>query len=355
MSLEIVPYAQDAVPAVREFNRRMAAGGFAAEHEQFPETPDPGWMPALELFLAVEESMVRGGYILRRQSFSVGGGMAAAAHYRLPLSEGVIDRAYAMLGLRLVRDALAREPRLYAMGMGGFDKPLPQMLKRLRWGMCAVPLYFKVVHPVRFLRHIQALRTSPVRRAALDAAAFTGAGWLGMKAFGLARPLPSEPVTLEPSFAPWADKTWEHSRHAYALLAQRDAATLDQLYPSSDPRFLRVRAVGGWAVVLDTQMKDHKQFGDMRVGTIVDCLAPPESAPSVIRAAAGLLEQRGVDLIVSNQLHTVWSRALLESGFRTGPSNYLFALSPAFVEASGGANHDQFHINRGDGDGPIHL
>ena len=59
---------------------------------------------------------------------------------------------------------------------------------------------------------------------------------------------------------------------------QRDAATLDQLYPPSDPRFLRVRAVGGWAVLLDTRMQDHKQFGDMRVGTIVDCLAPPESA-----------------------------------------------------------------------------
>ena len=102
-------------------------------------------------------------------------------------------------------------------------------------------------------------------------------------------------------------------------------------------------------------MQDHKQFGDMRVGTIVDCLAPPESAGAIVRAAASLLERRGVDLIVSNQLHAVWSRALLESGFRTGPSNYLMALSPAFALAAGGANHDQFHVNRGDGDGPIHL
>ena len=118
-------------------------------------------MPALELFLAMEENMVRGGYILRRQNFSVRGGTTSAAHYRLPLSEGVINRSYATLGLRMVRDALAREPRLYAMGMGGWDKPLPQMLKRLNWRMCAVPFYFKVVHPARFLRHIRALRTSP--------------------------------------------------------------------------------------------------------------------------------------------------------------------------------------------------
>ena len=84
-------------------------------------------------------------------------------------------------------------------------------------------------------------------------------------------------------------------------------------------------------------MRDHKQFGDMRVGTIVDCLGPPDCAPGIVRAAARVLEQRGVDLIVSNQLHAAWSRALLESGFRTGPSNYLLALSPALAEASGGA------------------
>jgi hypothetical protein len=68
-----------------------------------------------------------------------------------------------------------------------------------------------------------------------------------------------------------------------------------------------------------------------------------------VRAAASLLEQRGVDLIISNQSHAAWSQALLDAGFRTGPSNYLVALSPALAKA------DQFHFNRGDGDGPIHL
>jgi hypothetical protein len=180
-----------------------------------------------------------------------------------------------------------------------------------------------------------------------------------MKALGLVtgfgRRLPPGEVDLAPRFAPWADEVWQRSRSAYALLAGRDAATLDQLYPASDPRFLRVRAAGGWAVLLDTQMKGHKQFGDMRVGTIVDCLAPLASAGAVIRAGASVLEQRGVDLIVSNQLHAAWGQALVESGFRTGPSNYLLALSPSSSRPTIGAGHDQFHFNRGDGDGPIHL
>ena len=354
MSLEFVPYTEAAVPAVREFNQRLLGGGAPAD-QQFPETPDPGWMPGMELFLAVEGSMVRGGYILRPQSFSVGGDTVAAAHYRLPLSEGIVNRAYAMLGLRMVRDALRREPRLYALGMGAWDKPLPQMLKRLGWQMSAVPFYFKVVHPGRFLRQIQALRTSPLRRAALDLAACTGVGWLAMKALGWARRLPECAVDLAGGFSPWADEVWERSCAAYGLLALRDAATLDRLYPPSDPRFLRVRAAGGWAVLLDTQMQGHKQFGDMRVGTIVDCLAPPESAGAVMRAGTSVLEQRGVDLIVSNQMHEAWGQALGESGFRAGPSNFLLALSPALAPAGVPTGHGHFHLNRGDGDGPIHL
>jgi hypothetical protein len=363
MSLEFVAYTEAAVPAVREFNQRLLGGGAPAD-QQFPETPDPGWMPGMELFLAAEGSMVRGGYILRRQSFSVGGATVGAAHYRLPLSEGIVNRAYAMLGLRMVRDALRREPWLYALGMGAWDKPLPQMLKRLGWGMSAVPFYFKVVHPGRFLRQIRALRTSAVRRTALDLAAYSGAGWLGMKALGMARRLPVRAVDLAGGFAPWADEAWEGSRAAYGLMGQRDAATMEQLYPASDARFLRVRAAGGWAVLLDTQMHGHRQFGDMRVGTIVDCLAPPERAGAVMRAGTNVLEQRGVDLIVSNQMHWAWGRALGESGFRAGPSNFLLALSPALAEAAGVDRlkpvppvqaHQQFHFNRGDGDGPIHL
>jgi hypothetical protein len=349
MPLEILPYTADRIEAVRAFNQRLASHGFSAAHEQFPETPVPGWLPGLELYLAADADQVHGGYILRRQQFSVNGQELSAAHYRLPLSEGVIDRAYSMLGLRMVRDALARESRLYAMGMGGWDKPLPQMLKRLGWQISAVPFHFKVVHPGPFLRNIRALRTSPMRRLALDAAAFTGAGWAGMKALGISRRLPAQKVELAPSFAGWADEIWRLVRGQYPLLAVRDARTLDELYPASDPRFLRVRTSGGWALLLDTRMRDHKQFGDMRVGTLVDCLAPPASAASVVRAAVSLLEQRGVDLIISNQSHAAWSQVLIEAGFRTGPSNFLVALSPSLAKAG------EFHFNRGDGDGPIHL
>jgi hypothetical protein len=349
MSIRIVPYTAGHVAAVREFNQRLI------QDLQFPETPDPGWLPGMELFVALEEGAVRGGYILRRQRFSLSGETVPVAHYHFPISEGVVNRAYATLGLRLVRDALAREPLLYALGMGGWQHSLPQMLKRLGWRMCAVPFHFKVVHPFRFLREIGALRTTPLRRLILDAAAYSGAGWLGLKMMGHARRVPGTSCEIAASFNGWADEVFQQSRSGYPLLAARDARTLDQLYPAGDPRFLRVRAAGGWAVLLDAAMQGHKQFGNIRVGTIVDCLAPIEDAVTVIRAATRTLERRGVDLIVSNQIHGAWCEALAGAGFRRGPSTFLFAASPALAALIPEAEDGELHNNRGDGYGPFHT
>jgi hypothetical protein len=353
MAIEIVPYLPDYATALRRFHQRLAEGGVEM---QFPEPGGSDWMPGTAQWLAVENGQVRGGYLLRRQVFSFGGETSKVAHYRLPLSEGLVNRQYASLALRLVRDALARETCLYALGMGGWDKPLPQMLKRLNWRVAAVPFYFKAPHPYRFLRQVRALRSSAIRRLACDTAAFSGAGWLALWLAGIARRSAGAPPLATPaSFGDWGDAVWENCRARYAMAALRDAATLDQLYPPSDPRFLRIRTGSGWTVLLDTSMRGHKQFGDLRVGSIVDALAPPEEAVAVVRTAAKVLEQRGVDLIISNQLHRAWSHALAESGFRQGPTNFLLALSPALAARIEGLADHGIHINRSDGDGPIHL
>jgi hypothetical protein len=142
----------------------------------------------------------------------------------------------------------------------------------------------------------------------------------------------------------------------------RDLATLDLLYPQQNPRFIRLRVkhdgqTVGWAVMLDTAMRDDKYFGNLRMGSIVDCLARPEEAFYVMAAARRELERRGVDLIVSNQAHAQWVRALEDAGFLHGPSNYFFAPSKQLSAklAGGKCGPDELFLNRGDGDGPIHL
>ena len=101
----------------------------------------------------------------------------------------------------------------------------------------------------------------------------------------------------------------------------------------------------------------HKYFGNMRVGTVVDCLAVPGAEADVISAATIHLRHNKVDLIVSNQLSKAWGRAFSAKGYLSAPSNFALAVSPQlahdlqpFEDSSG-----QIHLNRGDGDGPINL
>jgi len=362
MAIVITPYGPEHEPAVRDFNRRLRAGG---ESEfQFPESATPEWLPKRdgrrifqEFFLAVDEQGVHGGYIIKYQEFSIGGKQVVVGYYHLPLSEGIVDKSYTLLGSQLLIDALRRQPLLYALGMGGFDRPLPRMLEGLGWKMSAVPFYFKVIRPVPFLRNIRPLRVRRTRALLLDLAAFTGLGYLGIRAIQAHRPYRSKFETV-PRFADAEEALWERCHSQYAMVGSRNLATLDVLYPEGNPRFTRLRAARcGWAVVLDTKMHDHKYFGDMRVGTIADCFASPGESLAVVRAATAALKKRGVDLIVSNQAHTAWGAALRSSGYHTGPSNFIFAASKrlAALFEPFDENVGRVHLTRGDGDGPIHL
>ena len=151
---------------------------------------------------------------------------------------------------------------------------------------------------------------------------------------------------------------WDRCSARYAALAVRNSDVLSRLYPAGEERFLiwkvvRRGEVIGWAVALDTAMRDDKYFGDLRVGSIIDTLAQPEDAREVAAAAARALEERGVDLIVSNQCHKAWAQGLRQAGFLEGPSNFILGVSKKLADLSGLL--EGFHVNRGDGDGPIHL
>ena len=363
MAIVIQPYTGEHVTHVRDFNRRLRAGG-ETEFE-FPEDAVPAWLPKKddrrifqEIFVAVGEDGVHGGYIIKTQDFALAGERRSIGYYHLPLSEGIVDKAYSLVGSQLLVDALRRQPVMYALGMGGFDRPLPRMLQGIGWKLHAVPFYFRVVRAGRFLRNIQPLRRSIGRRLAADAAAFSGIGAVGLRLLQRRSSAPHLDHEIVQEFGPWADGIWQRANAEYAMVGSRDAATLNILYPAESARFTKIR-VGdrGWAVLLDTQMRGHKYFGAMRLGTIADCFASPADAPAIIRAATQVLESRRVDLIVSNQSHTAWSDALLVNGYRPGPTNFIFAASKklAALLDPWDVTVKRVHLTRGDGDGPIHL
>jgi hypothetical protein len=310
---------------------------------------------------------VRGAYVLKRQDAVVGRGGGPARRvgsFYWPLSEGTIDPVYALVAPRLLQTALEEEPLLFLVGMVGRDRPIARLVRALGWRLTSVPFYFKPVRPTRFLGELRYGRRRAGARLVLDLARVTGVGWLGLTLAGLAlrarvrRPAPVR-IDAVQRFDDWADALWAAHAPRYSFVGRRDAASLNATYPPESGGFIRLRVsrrdrVIGWAVVQDSLLGSSEHFGAMRVGTIVDGFAAPEDAAAVIRASSDALIERDVDLIISNQSHRAWRRALSHAGFLRGPSSWLFAPSPALgaLVAAADPTGDAVHLNRGDGDWP---
>jgi hypothetical protein len=368
MPLTIQPYRPEHEPAVAEFNQRLGAAG-EDENMVFYESAAPRWLPRTatsriynEFFVVLDNGVVRGGYALKTQDFLFPDGQVRSiGYYHHPLSEGIISKAHAAVGMLLLRDAMQRAPLLYCLGMGGYDRPLPQMLIRLGWTHCPVPFFFRVLRPVKFLRQMQTLRGSSARRLAMDLAAFTGAGWIGAKLFQGYRSLtapgtkPADAIEVH-AFGDETQALWEQVRQTCSLTAIRDYETLCTLYPPSEKHLIRIEVhrdgkLIGWAVVGERR-KDPK-YGAMRVGSVVDCLSLPGESPAVVQAATRSLSRQGFDLILTNQSHEDWQESFKSAGYMTGPSNFIFAASRKLAELLAPFDRIQhrMHFTRADGDG----
>jgi hypothetical protein len=367
MPIAIESYREEHQNAVRAFNQRLRDRTSESDLV-FYEHCHPAWLPKLdgsplynEYFVAQENDAVHGAYALKyEQFFSPEQGEFAVACYHHPLSEGVIDRNYFSVGGLLLRDAVRRESMLYTLGMGGYDRPLPKMLKAMGWELRSVPFYFHVVHPYRFLRQMMVLRISFLQRWMMNLAAFSGIGWAALAAWQKIKRLrvSSRLGALEAGeveeFADWADTLWLEAKDAYHLASVRDCQTLARLYPPSQTHLTKLcvyqqgRPIG-WAVV--GERRTDPKYGSLRVGSIVDCWAHPANATQIIYCATLKLEANGVNLIVSNQSHKQWRRALEECGFFTAESNFVFATSKKFSGLLQKGDFGQFHLNRANGDG----
>lgn len=366
----IEAYQERHIPQVKAFNRRLAA---ATDLPLFPESNIPSWLPPAEglklyqeFFVAADDEAVRGGYLLKHQDFLIHGELVSIAAYQFPLSEGVIDPKLMHVGVLMTLDALRRQPKLFVLGMGGPGEKFPRLLKSMGWSFCEVPFYFKVLNPFCFFKKTTFLRRSFLKRLAMDFAALTGIGWLGIKILQAIKTKRFKGWNLRfeecEMFDHQVDFLWNRVKQEYPMIAVRDAQTLRLLYPQTSPQFKKINIFEGqkhigWAVVLDTQMVDHTHFGSMRVGSIIDCLSHPEDAVKTVKAASDYLSSCGVDIMVSNHSHKNYRKAFAQSGFLQGPSNFLFTASKDLSKVIGSldALQNQIYFMRGDGDGPINL
>lgn len=368
--MQIEAYTRDLEGPVKDFNARLNAGG---SEYGFYQSWTPGWLPKVdgreiyeEYFLAVDGTAVRGGYVLKHQPFAFDGQTLAVSNLYQVVSEGSVNPVYNMVSVQILTHAQKKGPLLYALGMGGQASTIAKMLKALGWSMYPVPFYFRVVKPARFLRHIRPLRRSAPLGILMDVLAASGAGAIVLPLHAvLTRPVPDRKTLsgeVVEAFGAWADDVWEEAKAGYSIIAVRDSASMNILYPPANRRAIRLKVsqrgeVAGWVVMLNTQMSDHKHFGAMRVGSVIDCLARPGRETAVAQAASAFLAKSGVDLIVTNQSHSAWCAAFRRSGFLQGPSNFIFGASRKLAErlAPFDLQKARMHFNRGDGEGPSHL
>ena len=372
MGLRVVLYEASHVPAVRAFNARMRAADallFPIQESApapNPQTPEEGI--EFSHFVVIDDAgEVRGGYFTRTQPFYIRGEVRPVAHYTAPLSEGLIDKRFAPVGAAMLLHALGEQPLLFAMGMGGRDKPLPRMLTAMGWTILETPFLFFVLNGRRFLRNIGPLRERTERRLLADAMSFSGLGGLAIAAVQRFRKRSRADCryTLQPipQFGEWADRIWLESAPQYSLSAVRSSPYLQFIYPpdrGSSYYGMQLTAgerPAGWVEMLDCHLLERSYFGDMRVAALADGVAPAAAIPSLIRASLDAAKQHNADMVISNQMHRDWISALKAAGFWQGPSNYLLALSKPLRKLLEPLAETMplIHFNRGDGDGRVNL
>jgi len=371
MALRVVYYQPSHEPAVRAFNSRMRA----ANASPFPM---PEIAPALNpnirapgiefrhFVVADDHGEVHGGYFVCIQPFLIRGRIRPVAHYQAPLSEGIADKRFAAVGAAMLAHALEQHPLLFAMGMGGFDRPLPRMLRAMGWPILEAPFYFLILNARRFLCNIGPLRASSFRRAAADVLALSGLGGLAVRAIQGARTRSCFDRQYErhhiQSFSEWADQIWQANARQYSFSAVRSADYLRFIYPPDDSPYYGIQLTSGnapigWVEMLDCSFRDRSYFGQMRVAALLDGVGPAAAIPSLIHCAIDAARIHNADLLISNQMHRDWTSALKATGFWQGPSNYLLALSKDLAKLMDPLPETVplIHFNRGDGDGRVNL
>ena len=310
MSIKILPYADEHMDEVKAFNTRLNAnaGGF-----NFPEIatsselpPNLGHPIEQKYYIArdLETKKIHGGYILKSFPIFKMGQEEKAGNYQLPLSEGIINPQYGMIGIQLYLDAIKKESKLYSLGMGNIERPLPQFLKKMGWRVEGVPFYFKILNPGKVIKNLPAIKNHPKIKPFLFFLDHLKVFALGIYLLNFLNKckvfhIKEVECIIESEFGEWANDLWNNAKNNYAWIATRNAACLNLLYPKNSPRFIRlhIKRAGqtiGWALVLATQMGEHKQFPFLKLGTIADTLALPGEELTIMKMAADFLTKQNL-------------------------------------------------------------
>jgi hypothetical protein len=366
MPLRFEVFGEQHLPAVLDFNQRMRAGNAASDFllptsVEGSRTP-PGDPIQWTRYVVLDGDAAHGGLLAMEQPGWLNGAPVRALNFQSPLSEGIVDPKYSIVAMQMVKFMQKQADAVFMVGMGGADRPLPKLLIASGWSVRPVPFLFRVHRAGKFLRELQMLRTSPTKRIAAQLASFTGLGAIGLAVKQAPKVKPQGSVRQVDAWGNWADEIWMRCREQCAFAVQRDRRTLESLYPLSDSKtkVLLIERNGnpvGWSVCFNSQLVNHRHFGNLQVGSILDCLADADAMSTTAMLTDSELAKQGAELVLVNHSHAAWVDAFRAAGFLSGPSNYMLAMSKKLTEAIRSVPNGEasVHITRGDGDGRIHL
>ena len=361
---------QDNAGLIHVFNKDLEdhkiGFGLPVPTSRYSRTND--FIQERNFILTENKTTVRAGYTLKSQWFKVNDSLLQIGYYYRPVSAGLFNKKYNICGVLLVNDAQKRYPNIFSLGMGGISEALPKLLKSLNWKLQKVPFFFKVLNPNSFLKNIRYFKNTKLKSFFIMLMMYSGLGWLFIKFIFQVSTLFNFRLKKEYNltvkemevFDQELDLVWENSKQYNSFAAVRNCEYLKMLY--ADKRFIKLKFIDnnkivGWSISLCTKLDNHKYFGHMRLGSIVDCLSLKGYEKSIICKTSKVLKYKEADLIVSNQSHIFWKNALKMNSFINGPSNYIFALSKILSDKllDDKKSKDYIHLTRGDGDGPINL
>jgi hypothetical protein len=353
--------------AIERFNERLAAGG---RRERLPRPPGGGDTddgPRRTLFVAFDrDGEIRAGLQLLHERFFILGDERDGAWIQVPISEGILDRRYALAAFQLGRAVMRRQPLLLGLGVGSLDEAAARILIGAGWAHAPVPFVYLPLRPRRIARELPYLRRRRITWLAARAATSTGIPQFALALHRSWAKLMREPAAVSAvvagKFGEWATEIYRAGREVIGAGACRDAATLNHRYPFSDARYVRLRfrdarsgSAVGWTVVAPMQMHEHSYLGDLRVGVIVDAFSQAGREAATLAGTVGALAEYPVDVVFANWSNVRWLDATAKLGFRVGPTNYFAFAAPTAHPLLTDLPITEMHLTRGDSGGMVHL
>ena len=258
------------------------------------------------------------------------------------------------------------------------ERPVLRILTGLKWVHAGVlPQYLRVLDARGVARNLQlsGLKSVALRSGETAAVQPPGFGessarmlggwvlaaaqavWTGVTRLARPRALPAE-VRDEREFDDAYDALWEAVRGRIGACLVRDRTYLQARYGAFPDRYRvlacrRQNRLLGYSIVKTRQFSGDLRMGDMKVGTIVDCLFDPD-APAVpqalLDAALKMCAREGMHAVLCTASHAALRRLLRANGFLAIPGNLNVAYHNRTNLPLQNVPLEAWHLMRGDSD-----